>query len=335
MNVSMWAKALQVIPRISKGEWNSLDVISRWLIATRSAVLIITFIPALMAGILAFRDGQFNLGLWVVLAIGLIFAHATNNMVNDLTDYVHGVDKNNYFRAQYGPQPLEHGLMTMRQVLTYVAATGLIAVVCGLYLVYVRGPLALALMAVGVFFVLFYTWPLKYIGLGEISVILVWGPLMVGGGYFVITGHWSWPVALASMIYALGATTVIFGKHVDKYLDDKAKGIHTVPVLIGERAGRYTVVAMMVLQYLLTVYLVITGYFSPAMLIVLLALPTLRQILPMYRQPKPAEMPKQYSADVWPLWFVAAAFLHNKRFGMLFVLGLLLDAVLHVAGLWV
>ena len=137
MNVHMWAKALQVIPRISKEEWGKLDVISKWLIATRAAVLIITFISAAIAGILAFRVQKFDLGLWLVLTIGLIFAHATNNLINDITDYRRGVDKDNYFRAQYGPQPLEHGLMTIRQVLAYVAVTGLIALLCGVYLVHV------------------------------------------------------------------------------------------------------------------------------------------------------------------------------------------------------
>ena len=61
MNVSMWGKALRVIPRVSKDEWIGLDVISRWLIATRSAVLIMTFISAAIAGILAFRDGNVQL----------------------------------------------------------------------------------------------------------------------------------------------------------------------------------------------------------------------------------------------------------------------------------
>ena len=44
MNVSMWLKALQVIPRLEKDQWQELDIISRWLIAVRSAVLVITFI---------------------------------------------------------------------------------------------------------------------------------------------------------------------------------------------------------------------------------------------------------------------------------------------------
>ncbi len=62
---------------------------------------------------------------------------------------------------------------------------------------------------------------------------MIWGPLMVGGGYFVITGHWDWNVVLASLPYALGPTTVLFGKHIDKLPQDAAKKIHTMPVMIG------------------------------------------------------------------------------------------------------
>ena len=38
---------------------------------------------------------------------------------------------------------------------------------------------AIVLFAVGVAFVLLYTWPLKYLALGELSVLVVWGPLMM------------------------------------------------------------------------------------------------------------------------------------------------------------
>src|SRR5438477_10874173 len=67
MNVAMWGKALRVIPRISHDEWNALDVISKWLIAARSAVLVITFIPACMVGLLALRDGKFDGVLWLIM----------------------------------------------------------------------------------------------------------------------------------------------------------------------------------------------------------------------------------------------------------------------------
>ena len=51
MGLRMWGKALRVIPRLSKEEWDDLDLVARWLIATRSAVLVMTFISAAIAGI--------------------------------------------------------------------------------------------------------------------------------------------------------------------------------------------------------------------------------------------------------------------------------------------
>ena len=64
------------------------------------------------------------------------------------------------------------------------------------------------------------------------------------------------------------------------------------------------------------------------LLLVFLAFPALRLALQVYRQPKPADRPAEYPADAWPLWFVAFAFLHNRRFGLLFLLGLIGDLIL-------
>jgi 1,4-dihydroxy-2-naphthoate polyprenyltransferase len=326
MNVAMWRKALRVILHVSKEEWQRLDVISKWLISTRAAVLIMTFISGAIAGILAFQNGMFNFWYWLLVTFGLIMAHATNNLLNDYTDYVKGVDQDNYYRAQYGPQPLVHGLLTKRQLLTYAAVTGLIAIACGAALIYLRGGMTVWLMLAGAFFVLFYTWPLKYIALGELAVLIVWGPLMIGGGYYVITGVWDWNVVIASLPYTLGVTGVIFGKHIDKYEMDKERGIHTLPVLLGERASRYTSIGMLVLQYASVVYLILTGFFTPVLLIVFGALHAFRRLWPIFRAPKPAEKPADFP-DVWPNYFVAAAFYHNREFGLLYMVGLILNAL--------
>lgn len=328
MKIAMWARALTTIPRLGKDEWYGLDIVSKWLIATRAAVLILTLISATIAGMLAYRDGVFDLWLWLLMTVGLLLAHATNNLVNDLTDYLKGVDRGDYFRAQYGPQPLEHGLMSLRQALLYTAATALPALVIGGYLVALRGPVVLLLMVLGAIFVLFYTYPFKYIGLGEVAVLLVWGPLMVGGGYFVLAETWNWPVVLASLPWALGTTTVLFGKHIDKLGSDADKQIRTLPVLLGERSARYAVVAMALLQYLLVFYLIATAFFGPVLLVVLLALHPFAYLIAAFRKPRPQQMPPSYRADIWPLWFVAVAFWHNRNFGLFFVLGLLVDTLL-------
>ena len=327
MNPSMWLKALQVIPRIDKDEWQKLDVISKWLISTRAAVLIMTFLSAALAGIFAAQVGQFNFVRWLLVAVGLVLSHATNNLLNDYTDFAKGVDQDNYYRAEYGPHPLVHGLMTKRQLLTYAGVTGALAAACGIALIVLTDWNTAILMGLGVFFVLFYTWPLKYIALGELAVLIVWGPLMIGGGYYVIAGNWDWNVVLGSLPYALGVTGVIFGKHIDKFQIDKSKGIHTLPVVIGETASRYILIGMLVLQYLLTAYLVVTGFFTFVMLIVVVAIPTFVRIWPMLRAPKPAEKPADYP-DVWPNYFVAGAFIHNRSFGVWFMLGLIVDTII-------
>jgi 1,4-dihydroxy-2-naphthoate octaprenyltransferase len=331
MNVAMWGKALGLIPRLNKEEWSGLDFVSRWLIATRAAVLVITLISAGIAGLLAVKEGSFDFLLWALVTLGLLMAHATNNLLNDLTDHLKGADSGDSFRTQYGVQPVEAGLMSMREVLLYAAGTGLVALAAGAYLFYLRGLPVLVLLAVGAFFVLFYTWPLKYVGLGEIAVLVVWGPLMIGGGYYTITGGWSWEVVLAGLPYALGTTAIIFGKHIDKLDADRRKGIRTLPVLLGEKTARHTVLGMMVLQYPLVLYLVLTGFFTPVMLVVSLSLYGFFKLtVPVYCSSKPAEMPKEYRADVWPLWYVAFAFLHNRRFGALFALGLAVEVVIQL-----
>lgn len=333
--MAMWGRALRIIPRISREEWNDLDLVSRWLIATRAAVFIMTAVSAVIGGLLAYRDGAFSPSLFFPCILGLVFAHATNNLINDLTDHKRGIDKDNYYRSQYGPQPLEHGLLTPRQLWVYIAVSGLIALLAGIFLVYATGWVTLSLLLAGSFFVLFYTWPLKYIGLGEPAVFLVWGPLMVGGTYYVVTqGRWDWSIIFISLAYAAGPTTVLFGKHTDKLPEDKRKKVRTLPVIIGERAARYTTIFLWLAQYTLIGGLILTGALGPAMGVVIIAIPKLVWAIKVFAKPRPAEEPANLPPNVWPLYLAAHAFVYNRHFGVVFLLGLVVDVVAFKSGLY-
>lgn len=327
MDIAMWGKALRVIPRVNKDEWQKLDVVSRWLISTRAAVFVMTAFSAMVGGVLAFRDGAFDPLRFGVCIVGLVLAHATNNLMNDLTDSITGVDKNNYFRTLYGPQPVEHGLVTKGQQVATVVVTGLFAASCGGFLVYSVGMPVLWLALAGAFFVLFYTWPLKHIGLGEPAVLAVWGPLMIGGTYLAVSGQWSWNAAAIGSIYALGPTTVLFGKHTDKLTPDREKGIHTLPVVIGEPAARFSVIMMMCLQPILVVACVIMGIMKWPMLIVLLGIPPIITAVKVFSKPRPVEKPADFPAQFWPTYLAGFAFRTNRITGALFFVGLLADAV--------
>ena len=325
---SMWKRAATAIPRVREIEqWHALDSFSRWLISTRAAVLLMTLFAAVIAGIYAQYSGHFDWVNFSLLAVGLILAHATNNILNDLTDHRKGVDKDNAFRTLYGTQPVEDGFMTQSQSLRMALITGLLGSLAGLYLVYRTGYDVLPFFLAGLVLVFAYNWPLKHFGLGEPTVVLVWGPLMIGGGYLAITGEWSWAVAIASLPYAFGPTTVLFGKHIDKIPWDRPKGVRTLPVLMGEKASRITVMILFFLQYSTVVYLVIAGFFAWPVLAVFGVIPFLVKTLRIFSKPTPEECPADYPKDAWPLWFSSHAFVHNRKFGGLFLLGLLIQMI--------
>ena len=328
MKLNVWWQAVTTMPSLSGAQWQQLDVVARWLIATRASVLIMTITSAAIAGLLAWGDGAFNAGLFTLTLIGLAFAHATNNLINDLTDSAMGIDKGNYYRNQYGVHILEDQLVTRAEFWRYLSFTAAIAIIAGSLLIWQRGGITMSLMAAGAFFVLFYTWPLKYIGLGEPAVLLVWGPLMIGGSYYVITGQWSWPVAWLSVLYALGPTSVLFGKHIDKIDADAAKGVRSLPVILGERLARYCVIVMLSLQYVLALVLILRGDFHWVMAILLLNLPGLWRLIGSYSKSKPAQRPEGFPDNIWPLWFSAYAFDHTRKFSGLFLLGLFVDILL-------
>ena len=319
--MKIWFEALLGMPSIEAERWHRLDLVSRWLVATRAAVFAMTFLSCALAGLFALQAGRFEPIRFGLLCVGLTLAHATNNILNDVSDHQRGVDKDNAFRTRYGTQPVEEGLMTVRQARLWALWTALPALGCGVVLCWLMGWAVLPFFLIGIALVFGYNWPLKHYGLGEPMVVLVWGPLMVGGGYLSITGDWSWPVALASVPYALGPTTVLFGKHIDKIPWDKPRGVRTLPVLLGQATARATTLVLVALQYLMTLALVVHGTVGWPVLCVFLAAPFVGRLWSVYRQPTPVGPPRGYPGGVWPLWYSAHAFVHFRRFGVLFVLG--------------
>ena len=307
-----------------------MDLVSRWLIITRAAVFSMTLTSGLIGGLLAAAVAQDPNWLHFGLAlVGLLLAHAANNMVNDFFDMQQGVDTDDYARAQYAPHPVLSGLISKRGLLSAILIVNLIDALILIFFYVRNGWPVLVFALLGLFISVFYVAPpikLKHHGLGEPGVFVVWGPLMIGGTYYVTAGVLPSPgVWLASIPYALIVTTVLIGKHIDKREADREKGILTLPVILGERFSIWLNVALMIAYYLVVILLVGIGALGVWVLLVLIALPRLARVLKIYRQPRPAEPPPDF--PIWPLWYVAAAFYHNKLAGILFVLGLIINLI--------
>jgi 1,4-dihydroxy-2-naphthoate octaprenyltransferase len=332
INFPMWKKATTQLVRMeSKQEWDALDVVSKWLIATRSGVTTVTLYSCVIAGLLAVREGHFSWLPWLVMTVGLFLAHGANNLLNDYTDFRRGIDTDNYFRTQYGVHPLVQGFWSKAMQMRWFVVSGAFALIAAAYALYSAAfdPLAIGLFAYGAVMLLLYTYPLKYFALGELTIFLIWGPIMIGGVYFVLAHAWSWYVAIAGIPFGLSTASINLGKHIDKSGEDRQKGVHTLPVLVGETAARVITIAAIILAYAVTLYLIaVPRFLTPVLLIVFLAAPQGLKALGRLWHPRPKEAPAGY--PVWPRWFSTVAFIHNRKFGNLFILGVALDTVLRL-----
>ena len=335
INFAMWRKASwELIKMDDKKEWDALDVVSKWLIATRSAVTTVTIYSCIIAGFLAWRDGYFSWLPWIILTLGLFIAHGTNNLLNDYTDFSRGVDKDNYFRTQYGVHPLVQNFWSKSIQIKWFLVSGVLATLSGVFALFYTNfnPYIISVFAFGALVLLFYTWPFKYWGLGELAIFLIWGPIMIASVYVVLAlgagGSLSnvFKVALAGVPFGLSVASINIGKHIDKMNDDKKKGVGTFPVRVGQTAARYVNILSIVLAYGVIIYLVATGYFSTLMLIVGFALQRAMYAVAVLSKPRPDAAPKGFEA-FWPTWFSGFCFYHNRMFGGLFILGIFLDTV--------
>lgn len=325
----LWTNWKETVLGCNLPAGRQMDRISKWLVMTRACVFSMTLTAGLIGGLLAVGSAGaagVNWFFLILSVLGVTLAHASNNLINDYFDLAVGLDSSeDYVRAQYAPHPILSGMSSKREMLLAILLINLIDGGIMIYLTLMRGPLVLAFALAGLFISVFYTAPpirLKQIGLGEIGVALVWGPLMTAGTYFVAAGSLPAWVLVASIPYALMVMTVLVGKHIDKIPQDREKGIRTLPVILGEKASKRLNQVLFVAFYPIVFLLILSGDLSVWLLLVLLSVPMLIETLAIFNRPKPDEPPEGYT--VWPLWFVSIAFRFTRLAGGTFLLGLIL-----------
>jgi 1,4-dihydroxy-2-naphthoate octaprenyltransferase len=348
--LSNWIMAIRT-GNIEKGA--RLDLVSKWLIITRALIFSITLLSALIGGLLSALDGYFNWGYLLLAALGLTLAHAANNMVNDYFDYTSGVDTADYPRAKYSPHPILSGMVTESKLIFAIFCCLFLDFLIAVYLTWARGWIIMALAVVGLGTSVFYVAPplrLKKNGLGELAIFLIWGPLMVGGTYFAVSGVLSWKPFLASIPYGLAVTAVLMGKHLDKAEKDREKKVRTLPVLLGDQGARLVTQVMVISFYLTIVFLVAVKVLPVLSLIALLTLPrgirfvsVLSGTIPLTpiaafkiaEDVIPRDLKEKFNPEdpaqefpLWPLWYVIWAVWWTRVAGAYFLVGLLAQLAL-------
>jgi 1,4-dihydroxy-2-naphthoate polyprenyltransferase len=325
---ALWLGAFAGFYRPGAEVVRGLDPVSKFLYSARSVILVISAQAAIIAGLLAAAERRFQWPEFFLVLVGFVVAHMISNLSNDYFGYRRGHDTPDSPRMRYTVHPLASGVLETRTLLVGLAFLAAVGASISAFFVFERGWTAAAFLAAGVALLLLYDAapvPLKAIGLGEPAVFLVWGPLMVGGGYAMIAGNVSAAAFYASIPYGLGVMSILTGKHIDQREFDTSKGNRTLPVLVGEKGARALNAATVILMYAVAAALIATGTLTPFAAVVAVALPRgVRAVLVMSR-PRPAAAPQGYVG--WPLWYHRACLAHNRLFGWMYIAGLAAGAV--------
>lgn len=257
--------------------------LSFWLNNARPISLPQSLLPALTAVALSFGS-EFNWIAAIAAVIGVVLLHLGLNLLDDWFDYKVGSAEarskvaNEGFRGRMIKYPyLTSGEATQKELLRVVLILLMAAGLMGAAVIAVRGWDILWWMAAALIIGVSYSGgPLKlgFRGLGELVIFIMFGPLMMTGVYYAITGALDWKIVCLSIAAGLLVTNIVYSHSVLDAVPDKKMGKKTMAHLMGSGKGQIAFSAVLnTLPYLIVVIGVIFGHMHPAYLAVLIVLP--------------------------------------------------------------
>jgi 1,4-dihydroxy-2-naphthoate octaprenyltransferase len=246
-----------------------------WLAATRPRTLTAAVVPVALGVALAGRAGPLDAAVAMVTLAAAVLIQVTTNFANDWFDARHGADGPD----RLGPARLSAQSASAAAAIgrgTIVVLAG--AAVAGLYLVWHGGWPVLLIGVVSLTCAVAYTggpFPLAYHGLGDVFVLVFFGPVAVGGTYLLQRGTLPAAVLLASLPVGLLATAILMVNNLRDVDGDARAGKRTLAVRFGRRATRAGWIGAVATALVLAV--VVVGW--PALLAVPVAAHETRALL--------------------------------------------------------
>jgi len=234
--------------------------VKAWLQGIRVFSLTASLIPVLVGSGLAL--GYDGVVLWwlfpLVLLCSFLFQAGTNT-VGDYFDYKYEVDKDYTYGSS---RVIVDGLLEAKSLLL----AGLIlfgaGAAIGVVFIAVRGPAIFAIGGIGLLGGYFYAAKpvaLKHRALGDVSVFILMGPLMVIGSYLVLTGSFSWEALLVSLPVGCLVAAILYANNLRDIQHDAEAHVKTLAGILGYRRGKVVYYALVFGAYVVVVGLAAGG----------------------------------------------------------------------------
>jgi len=229
-----------------------------WLMA-HPKIWIASTVPLLVGTALAYgMTGMFNLYWFIVSMIGLYFIEIGKNALNDLVDYLTGVDLavapenlTPFSGGRY--RVLVKGYLSLQDAAFITMTMLTIGGAFGLYITIFHEQQIFWIGTLGLFLAVAYSLPpfkLSYRGLGEIAVGIAFGPLIVSGAFVIQTHFLSSEVFLVSLPIGFLIANFLFINQYPDYEADKKCCKNNWLVRLGKDRGIKVFITLFALAYL-------------------------------------------------------------------------------------
>ncbi|HUK75651.1 MAG TPA: prenyltransferase [Nitrososphaerales archaeon] len=262
--------------------------------------------------------------LFVLTLLGSVSLLLAANGIDDVYDQLNGVDAtaDRLFPKEFpGWKPITRGVISVNDGFAISGLFYALSVGIGLYLSAVVGWLAIGIALPGILLSFFYTAPplkLDYrgLGLGELSILLSFGPIPCLGACYVLTGGVSALPVVASVPTGLLTVNILMMHDLIFFEPYRQAGKRSLAVVLGTERTQSLVLAFAALAYVIVVGSVAAAMMPPTGLLCVAALPLLlwsRGRLPAGQPP-----PQTYATRTM------RTFAHTIAFTLLLAVGLLL-----------
>lgn len=268
----------QAMPKVSLA-----TKIFAWLVITRAPFLTATIVPILTGAAWVVAQGYAQPFPWYLFGFALlggIAIHVAANTFNDYFDWKSGTDpaNNDYFLPYSGgSRSIELGLISEKKLLAVAWIALGIALLAGIPILLARGPVLLLFGLVGSLSAYYYTAPPLRLaarkGLGEVLVGLNFGPLMVAGTVFALSGLVTWDAFFVGLPIGLLTTAILWINQFPDMASDALTGKHNLVVVLGKHRARWGYIFLLVAAFGLPVFGVAFGALPATSLLVLAGLP--------------------------------------------------------------
>ncbi|MGJ9457464.1 1,4-dihydroxy-2-naphthoate polyprenyltransferase [Oceanobacillus sp. CF4.6] len=288
-----------------------------WWRLLRPHTLTASFVPVFVGTMIAFNEGSIDWLLFLAMLVASILIQAATNMFNEYYDFVRGLDTDesvgiggSIVRDGIAPKRIRNlafgfygisillGIYICMTSSWWIAVIGLVCMAFG-YL-YTGGPL-----------------PISYTPFGELFSGVLMGTVIIGITYYIQTGTVTAEMVWISIPISIFIGSINLSNNIRDRDGDKLGGRKTIAVLLGREKSVNLLAFLMIIAYVITSILIITGNLPLWSLITFFSSVKAREVIKKFRG-------KTEAIEMMPA--MAATAKTNTIYGFLLGISLLLAA---------